>query len=51
MTTTLKPDRNRELNRFQTAFKHLLKKLHQFYPYRRYRIYIGWFGGIQIHPR
>lgn len=54
MTVTLKTDRNRELNRFQIAFKHLLKKLYRFYPHHplwRYRIYIGWFGGIQIHPR
>lgn len=50
MTVILK----QESSLFQIVFKHLLKRLHRFYqhhPLCRYRIYIGWFGGIQIHPR
>ncbi len=52
--TVTKPDLKQELNPFQVAFQQLLKTLHRFYPSHplwRYRIYVGWFGGIQIHPR
>lgn len=54
MTITPETSVDSGVNLLPTAFNRRLKQLHtlaQTYSPWRYQIYIGWFGGIQIHPR